>query len=172
MNIKQVVIIGAGGHAKVIADIVHKNNDIVIGFLDDNKPIGEKIIGSYEVIGSISDIEKIKKDNIEFIIGIGNNLVRKEIAQKYKIKYYTAIHKSAQIGLDVIIDEGTTVMANSVINPSTRIGKHTIINSGAIIEHDNTVGDYVHIASNATLGGMVQTKDLTHIKNGEIIQIY
>ncbi len=172
---KEVVIIGAGGHAKVIADIIYKSGDIVLGFLDDNKKIESNIIKEpkLNVIGTINDIYKMQEKNnsINFIIGIGDNKTRRIIAEKYSnINYYTAIHPTAQIGLDVEIEKGTTIMANTCINTSSKIGKHCIINTGSIIEHDNKIGDYVHISPNATLCGTVEIGENTHVGAGTTIK--
>ena len=169
---KKVVIIGAGGHSKVIADIVEKSNDILLGFLDDNLEKGKNIISNYSVLGKIEDCLKIKEqDNeIEFVIGIGCNRIRKEIASKYKLNYYTAIHPSAQIGLDVKIEDGTVVMANACINPGANVGKHSIINTGAIIEHDNIIENYVHISPNSALAGTVKVGERTHVGIGAIVK--
>lgn len=166
---KKVVIIGAGGHAKVIADIVEKSGDTVYGFLDDKLPEGT-IIANNKLFKVIGDFNKrftlpITHQDLEFVIAIGDNKKRKEIAEKsvHNIKYYTAIHPSATIGLDVSIGEGTVVMANSCINTSATIGRHCIINTGSIIEHDNVLEDYVHISPNATLAGTVKVGERTHI---------
>lgn len=170
---KKVVIIGAGGHAKVIADIIQKSHDNIIGFLDDKLEKGKKVISNYEVIGTLGDIERIQKEDkdVTFIIAIGDNKTRKEIAEKYKnLSCYTAIHPSAQIGLDVVIEDGTVVMANTCINSSAKIGKHCIINTGAIIEHDNRIEDYVHISPNVALGGTVLIGKNTHIGIGATIK--
>ena len=169
---KQVVIIGAGGHAKVIADIVEKSNDQIVGFLDDNLPKNTTIIKNYKVIGDFDNrfTISILNDNIEFITALGDNKKRKEIANTPNIKFYTAIHPSAQIGLDVEIGEGTVIMANSVINSSAKIGKHSIINTGAIVEHDNNIEDFVHISPNVALGGTVKVGECTHIGIGATVK--
>lgn len=160
---KNVVIIGAGGHAKVIADIIIKSGDNIIGFLDDNIAINNKILG-YHIIGKISDIPKLSEKNDYFYaLGIGSNSIRKKIYERYNIKYYTAIHPSSQIAIDTEIGEGSVIMATAIINTSTKIGKCCIINTGSIIEHDNIIGDYVHISPNATLSGTVRIGDLTHV---------
>lgn len=163
---KQVVIIGAGGHAKVIADIIVKSGDRVYGFLDDNLEIGTTIANNeqFKIIGKIEKINKLKENtNLEFVIAIGDNTVRKKIAENYNVKYYTAIHPSSIIALDVSIEEGTVVMANTVINTSAKIGRHCIVNTGAIIEHDNIIENYVHVSPNATLCGTVKIGECTHI---------
>ena len=166
---KKVIIIGAGGHAKVIADIVIKNNDILLGFLDDNIETGTYIIENYKVIGTIPNCVKYSEET-EFIIGIGNNYTRKKIADMYDLKYYTAIHPNAIISIDVKIYEGTTIMAGTCINAGAIIGKHCIINTGAIIEHDNNIKDYVHISPNAALAGTVKIGQLTQIGIGATVK--
>lgn len=165
---ENVVIIGAGGHAKVIADIIIKNNDKLIGFLDDNIVKETKIIEEYRVIGKIEDAIKLQQvnKNLKFIIGIGDNETRKKIADKYNLSYYTAIHPSAVIGLNVEIEEGTTVMANSVINVNSKVGKHCIINTAVVVEHDNFIGDYVHLSPTTVLSGNVKVAELVHIGTG------
>lgn len=168
---KNVIIIGAGGHGKVIADIIIKSGDKVVGFLDDNLERGTKVIEQYVIIGKINDCIKLQEDkSLLFIIAIGNNYIRKDIYEKYKLNYYTAIHPTAVIGIQVNIGEGTVVMANACINSNTTIGKNCIINTGAIIEHDNIIEDYVHISPNATLCGTVNIGKYTHIGAGATIK--
>lgn len=172
---RKVIIIGAGGHAKVIADIIEKSKDIVVGFLDDVKEKNEIIIKEkhYKVIGKIEECVEMQEENkdIQFIIGIGDNETRKKIAKKYNnLKYYTAIHPSSQIALDVEIGQGTVIMANTCLNTSAKIGKQCIVNTGAIVEHDNEISDYVHISPNATLCGTVKIGELTHVGAGATIK--
>ncbi len=169
---KKVVIIGAGGHAKVIADIIEKSGDEIVGFLDDNKKKGTNIIKEYKVLGDFNNRFPlaIANSDYEFIIAIGDNKKREEISHSPNLKFYTAIHPSAQIGLDVEIKEGTVVMANSCINSSAKIGKHCIINTGAIIEHDNIIEDFVHISPNVALGGTVKIGKNTHVGIGSTIK--
>lgn len=169
---KNVIIIGAGGHAKVIADIIEKSGDEIVGFLDDNKELGTTVINNYKIIGDLNNrfTMVVTKKDVEFIIAIGDNRKREEISHSPNLKFYTAIHPSAQIGLDVEIQEGTVVMANSCINSSAKIGKHCIINTGSIIEHDNIIEDCVHISPNAALGGTVKIGENTHVGIGSIVK--
>jgi len=165
---KDIIIIGAGGHAKVIADIIEKNGDNLVGFLDDNNDIQNRVIfKDKKVIGTTSDIEKYK--DLYFIIGIGNNVVRKKISEKYSLNWYTAIHPNAIIANCVSIGEGSVVMAGAVINTYTTIGKQCIINTNSSIDHDNVIGDYVHVSPGATLAGTVTVKDLNWICAGSTI---
>lgn len=163
---KEVVIIGGSGHAKVIADIIEKCGDRVVGFLDDNVHLPSVIMG-HKYLGVISNYVNYK--DFFFIVGIGNFIDRKRIVESIDVKWYTAIHPSAQIAVDVIIGEGSAIMANAVINSSTTIGNHCIINTGAIIEHDNRLGDYVHISPNATLCGNVMVNSFSHVGAGATI---
>lgn len=162
---KSVVIIGASGHGKVIADIIANSGDKVLGFLDDADDVqGKKIIG-FPVLGKIADYDNYK--DCEFVIAIGNPYIREKISNELPVKWYTAIHPTAVISsLDVEIGEGTVIMANAVVNPSARIGKHCIINTGAIVEHDNILEDFVHLSPNVTLAGIVKVGKSTHIGAG------
>lgn len=174
---KDIVIIGAGGHAKVVADIILKRKEVlkeelnIIGFLDDNfDKIEYREIFNIPILGSLDLIEEFKNKDYEYIIAIGNNLIRRKLAKKYsKLNYYTAIHPTAVIGNMIIIEEGTVVMANVVINPCCKIGKHCILNTSCVIEHDNTIDNYVHISPNATLCGNVFINKYSWIGAGAVI---
>lgn len=162
----KVVIIGAGGHGKVIAEAIMANGDQVVGFLDDN------ITGTVFNLPVLGDIKKSMelKQECSFVIGIGDNDTRRTVAEKYPLPWYTVIHPSASIASDVCIGEGTVIMRGVNINVSTSIGKHCIINTGAVVEHDNQIADYVHISPNATLCGTVNVTEGTHIGAGAVIK--
>ncbi|MBQ6937644.1 MAG: acetyltransferase, partial [Clostridia bacterium] len=160
---KEVVIIGAGGHGRVVADIVKACGDYVLGFLDD------AAIENMPMLGKVKDCEKYSDK--EFIIAIGNNSIRRSIAEKYpRLNYYSAIHPSAVIGSDVTIGKGTCVMPLAVINNAATIGKHSIINTHATIEHDCAIGDFVHISPSATLCGTVCVDNNTQIGAGSVVR--
>lgn len=166
---KDVIIIGAGGHAKVIADIIYKSGDNLIGFLDDNLANkGKEIYLGKKVLGTTKDIENYNKNY--FIIGIGNNSIRKKINNENNLKLYTAIHPSAIIAQDVKIGTGSVIMAGVVINPGTVIGKNCIINTCSSLDHDNLLEDYVHISPGAHLAGTVSVKEGTWICTGAIVK--
>lgn len=175
---KNIVIIGSGGHAKVVADILLKRKEVlkeelnIIGFLDDNfQNLEYREIFNIPILGNLELIEEFKNKDYEYIIAIGNNLIRKKIAEKYSnLIYYTAIHPTAVIGNRVTIEEGTVVMANVVINSYSKIGKHCILNTSCVIEHDNEIKDYVHISPNATLCGGVVIKEKSWIGAGSNIK--
>lgn len=166
---KKVIIIGAGGHAKSVAEIIIKSNDELIGFLDDNIELqNTEIYCGKKVIGTLSDIEKYNENH--FVIAIGNNEIRKKISMQYHLKWYTAIHPNAIIATNVSIGEGTVIMPGAVINPDSIIGKHCIINTSASIDHDNIIEDYVHISPGAHLAGKVTVKEQSWICIGATIK--
>ena len=168
---KKVIIFGAGGHARVIADIIKKSGDEIVGFLDDNADIqGKTIFDSKIVLGDTSEESVKKYVDCYFIIGIGSNRVRKIISEKYSnLKWYTAIHPSSIIGSDVSIKEGTVIMAGTVINTGTVVGKHCIVNTSSSLEHDNILEDYVHISPGSHLAGTVRISEGTWICAGVTI---
>ena len=163
----RLVIIGAGGHGKVIADIAIKCEYENINFVDDN--LVDSCMG-FPIIGTTSNLDNYDDGNTDFIIAIGNNETRKKIAEEYDINWIKLIHPSAIISTNVEIGTGTVVMANAVINAETVIGNHCIINTGSIVEHDNKIGKFVHISPNVSLGGNVIVDDLTHVGIGKTVK--
>ncbi len=163
---KPIIIIGAGGHAKVIADIVLKSGVPLLGFLDD-AAVGA-VYGEYTVLGKVADCMQFA-DKVRFIIGIGNNATRRRIAEQYALDWATAVHPSAQLALGVTLGEGTAVMANAVINSDAVIGKHCIVNTAAVVEHDAVLGNFVHVSPHATLCGVVTVGDNTQIGAGATV---
>lgn len=153
MLMKDVIIIGTGGHAKVVADIIERTGDNLIGFLTSDRDkttfIGKPVLGCEK--------DYINYKTCCFIVAIGNTAARERISQSMTgINWYTAIHPNSIISsMDTSFGEGTTVMANAVINPCARIGNHCIINTGAVVEHDNVIEDYTHISVGAKLAGSV-----------------
>lgn len=152
----KLLIIGASGHGKVVADIALKMNRWnSVAFLDDDENIKESL--GLKVIGKTEDTFAFIND-CDIFVGIGNNKVRKRIQNELEAKHASIpvlIHPSAIIGEQVQIDSGTVVMAGTVINCSTKIGKGCIVNTGSTIDHDSIVEDFVHISPGVHLAGTV-----------------
>ena len=163
----RLIIIGAGGHGKVIADNAIKNGYTDICFVDDH---ATGICMGFPVVGTGADVSSLDDGKTDFVIAVGNNGIRKRIAEAHDVNWVTLVHPSAQIGAYVSIGKGTVVMAGAIINPCASIGEHCIINTGAIVEHDNVIGDYVHISPNAALGGTVWVGERTHIGIGTVVK--
>ena len=154
---EKLLIIGASGHGKVVADIAIKMNKWQnIAFLDDDKSI--KISMGLEVVGKTADAFTYK-DDYDIFVGIGNNAIREKIQRKLEesgISIPLLVHPNAIIGEQVNLGSGTVVMAGVAINSCTTIGKGCIINTGATIDHDNLIEDYVHISPGVNLAGTVK----------------
>lgn len=166
----KLLIIGASGHGKVVADIALKMNKWeTIAFLDDDETIKSSM--GLKVIGTTDDILKLKNE-YEIFIGIGNNVTRKkihEILEKAGANIPVLIHPNTVIGTQVKLETGTVVMAGAVINCCTIIGKGCIINTGSTIDHDNNVEDFVHISPGAHLAGTVNIGQESWIGIGSLV---
>ena len=163
---KKIVIIGASGHGKVVADIARLNGYEEILFLDDNKEI-EKC-GEYNVVGTTDIFEQFDS---EFVVGIGDSGIRKKLMnrlEKSNKRIVTLIHPNAVIAEDVIIGNGSVGMAGAVINPGTRIGIGAIINTCSSVDHDCIIGNYVHVAVGAHICGSVMIGDNTWMGAGSL----
>ncbi|CAD2079267.1 acetyltransferase [Phocicoccus pinnipedialis] len=167
---KPLILIGVGGHSKVIRDIVNQSDEYkLVGYLDN------KFEHYYEDNGIFFDsLINIKKYicNNYFFIAIGDNNIRKKIVDSINLplyKYPVLVHKDATLSKDTVINNGTVVMAKSVINSSTKIGTHCIINTGAIVEHDNEVSDYVHISPGSVVTGGVVIGQRTQVGAGATV---
>ena len=166
--LKKLVIIGASGHGKVIADIALKNQYDEIVFLDDDKTITE--CAGFAVRGTTENIEKYL--SWDFIVAIGDALARQNIFEKLEnipCNIVSLIHPKAVVSRRVEIKKGTVVMAGAVINSDTKIGKGCIVNTGASVDHDGIVDDFVHISVGAHVAGNVHIGLRTWIGAGAIV---
>ncbi|WP_413307809.1 acetyltransferase [Bacillus sp. 1P10SD] len=155
----RVILIGQGGHSKVISDIIRATkNHKLVGYLDDRYKSLD-IIENF-ISGPVSAANFIKKvhQDIKFIIAIGDNKTRKKIFHDLglsKNDYLTLVHPTAYISPDAKVGQGTIIMPKSVINSDAVIGDHCIINTGSVVEHDSMLEDFVHLCPNSTIAGTV-----------------
>ncbi len=166
----KLIIIGASGHGKVVADVAIKMNKWKnIAFLDDNESIKSSM--GINVIGKTTDVFRYKKE-ADIFVAIGSNFIREKIQEKLLeqgLSVVSLIHPSAVIGTDVEIGIGSVVMAGVVINSSSRIGKGCIINTSVSLDHDNVIEDYVHISPNASLAGTVKVGKGSWLGIGSVV---
>lgn len=157
----RVVIIGAGGHAQVVADILLRARDAgeavePIGYLDDAAPLhGQEFLG-LPVLGAIDKLSRIPHEAV--VVAIGDNRTRCRIADALVVGgecFAIAQHPLAIVAPDVQVGPGTMICAGVVINTGTTIGPHAILNTGCTVDHHNRIGSYVHVAPGAHLGGEV-----------------
>ena len=162
-----VIILGASGHGRVVADIIERSGDRVVGYLDDNPALGGEF-GGYPILGTIAGYKP--DPSLEYVIAIGDSRIRERIAgEMSSAVWYTAIHPSAVISDHAYLGPGSVVMPMAVINSGAVIGEHCIINTSAVVEHDNVLGDYVHIAVGAKTAGTVHIGDRTWVGIGAVI---
>ncbi|MBU2920263.1 NeuD/PglB/VioB family sugar acetyltransferase [Winogradskyella psychrotolerans] len=160
---KNILIYGASGHAKMIIDIIHKKNNYIIkGFIDSYKRKNEMISG-YKILGNLEQLSSIIEAlNIEgIVIAVGDNFTRQSAYYKIReiapqLQFVSIIHPNAVIANDVIIEEGTVIMANAVINANAKVGKLTILNTASSLGHDSKMADFSSLASGVTIAGNVQ----------------
>lgn len=166
----KLIIIGAGGHGKVIADIALKAGVYrEIAFLDDDKETKECL--GFPVLGMCLNAMNYV-DEADFFVAIGNVKARKSILEQLKkngATITTLIHPAAVIGSQVEIGEGTVVMAGTVINSNSIIGRGCIINTGSSVDHDCYIGDYVHVSVGAHVCGNVKIGEATWIGAGATV---
>lgn len=165
----QLMIIGAGGHGRVVADIAEKLQKYQkICFLDDADMAKS---GGYDVTGAISTYHEHLHDAC-FVVAIGNPLIREKVQlelEKKNAKIETLIHPSAVIGERTKIGKGTVVMAGAVINPDTTIGKGVIINTSSSVDHDCEISDFAHVSVGAHVAGTVFVGAKTMIGAGATV---
>lgn len=160
---KNIIIYGASGHAKMIVDIILKNNKYnVVGFIDSYKPINQDIYG-HKIIGNLDDLPNlIKRYDIQgIVLGIGDNNTRQNIYHRLSkiaitLEFVSIVHPTAVLANDIIIPQGTVIMPNVVINANAKIGEFCILNTKSSLGHDSTMADFSSLASGAIVGGNVK----------------
>lgn len=170
-----ILVYGAGGHCKVVLDILKKDPKYdIVGLVEDNEEKhGQEILGC-RVLGGF-DLLKKKDDyrDKRILLAIGDNYSRKEVWSKLNELGYDfnkAIHSSAYIGEDVDVGPGTVIMANSVVNSGAELGRNVIVNTGATVDHDCVIGDFVHLSPGTNLAGNVIVGELSHIGIGSSVK--
>lgn len=171
--VTEIAVIGAGGHSKVIQDILRSHASYKVKAILDDKHDELKLQNGIYT-GPIASVRSLLQQygGMKFIVAVGNNEVRKQLTARLGISddgYISLAHPTAVVSPSATIGSGTVVMPNAVINADAAIGRHTIINTGAIIEHDSVIGDYVHVAPKATLTGTVRAQEGSMIGAGATV---
>lgn len=162
---ERLIIIGASGHGKVVADIAKLVGYKDIVFLDNNPEIKECL--GICVAGSDSMVSELSG---ELFVAVGNTDIRKSLMERYKErKFPKLIHPSAVLAEDVYVGEGSVIVAGTVINPGTKIGRGVIVNTCSSIDHDCVVEDYCHISVGAHICGTVNVGKGSWIGAGAVV---
>lgn len=175
MSMLSIIVIGAGGHAKVLLDTLLGQDRRIIGIVDqDDSKLGMELLG-IPVIGNDDLIFSYQAKEILLVNGIGSinhTSLRGNISQRFKSKGYffvQVIHPSAIIAKDVKLAEGVQVMAGAIIQTGCMIGMNTVVNTKASLDHDCKIGANVHIAPGVTISGGVEIDDGAHVGTGAVI---
>lgn len=174
-QVNKYIILGAGGHAKVLASAIKLMGGNVLGYLSPDKNVGHKVFLNGTVLGGDDYINKFSSAEISLVNGIGHlprQNLRKDIFVKFKDQEYlfaTVIHPNAYVAQECSICEGAQLMVGAVVQPGSCIGKNVILNTGAKIDHDVTIGHSTHIAPGATICGGVTIGDNCFIGSGATI---
>jgi sugar O-acyltransferase (sialic acid O-acetyltransferase NeuD family) len=157
----RVLILGAGGHAQVVADILLRMHDqcpevLPIGFLDDDARLeGYSYLG-LPVLGTLSNLAEHPRDAV--LVAIGDNATRQRVYKRLQAngeQFAIACHPRAIVAPDVRIGPGTVICGGAIVNTGTTIGANVILNTACSVDHHNSVGDHAHIAPGVHLGGDV-----------------
>ena len=171
---KPVIIIGAGGHAKVVADALTQVGVDLLGLTDVNKKKDDICFG-LPVLGGDEIINKYSPDKVLLANGLGTlpeDKSRWELAKRMReagYSFITVVHPSATIADSVSLAEGVQVMAGCILQPEVSVGQDSIINTGVILDHDCMIGENCHIAPGVTMSGGVHVDNETHVGTAAII---
>lgn len=170
-----MIIIGTGGHAKVLVDALLLNSVEILGVADaDPTKKGQLCLGVM-IIGSDEEAMKYPTETIRMVNGVGSvrlNPKRMHLFERFKREGYqfsSVIHPLAIIASDAVLSEGVQIMAGAIVQAGCHVGINSIINTGAIVDHDCHIGAHVHISPGAILSGGVRVGEGTHIGTGATI---
>lgn len=152
-----ILVLGAGGHGKVVADILCCAGTRVLGFLDDDPETWGMTRLGLPVLGGITTYREYLPDGL--VLGVGDvaarGLIVESLGQHARGLWRNAIHPRAIVARSVRLGRGVTIMAGAVVNSDSVLGDHSVINTGATVDHDCTIGEYAHIGPGAHLAGGV-----------------
>jgi sugar O-acyltransferase (sialic acid O-acetyltransferase NeuD family) len=171
MSHPPIVVWGASGHGKVIADLARRAGYEVVGFLDDDPRkaardfFGAPVLGARDMLASLDE-------GLAVALGIGDNAHRAAALRAARAggrTLPTLIHPGAVVSETASLGEGTVVCAGAVINADARIGEGCIVNTAAVIEHDCRLAAFVHVSPGAVLAGAVTIGDAAHVGAGAVV---
>ncbi len=170
-----IVIVGAGGHGKVLAEALRAGGVPVRGFVEADPGRHGGAVLSLPVLGGDNVVFGMSPESVELVNGVGsvaNPMQRRAVYEKFVahgFRFRTVVHPAAVVAPDAILSDGAQAMAGVVVQPGCRIGTDAIINTGARIDHDCVVGEHAHVAPGAILCGNVEIGDGTHVGAGATV---
>ena len=169
-----MIIVGAGGHGRVVLDILRQaNENKPVGFLDNNTELHGRRIDGLPVLGSIEELPELRKRGITgATIAIGDNGTRRAVGdtiEQNEFKLISAIHPSAQLATTVSLGKGVVIAAGSLVCAHCQIGDYTILNTGCIVDHESMIGTAAHICPGVRLAGHVTVEAGAHVGIGATV---
>ncbi|CAM3815385.1 Putative acetyltransferase EpsM [Vibrio aerogenes CECT 7868] len=160
-----LVLIGGGGHASVLADILLRQKRQILAVISPDEVIERSVFDGIQHAQQDDDILQFQPEQVLLVNGIGvlpGSDLKKRLNQYYLslgYRFETVIASEAVVSPYASVSEGAQVFPGAIIQAGAVIGQHTVINTGAIVEHDCSIGDYNHIAPGAVICGQVETED-------------
>lgn len=170
-----VIILGGGGHARVLIESLRLTSVPIVGIADSDPDLHGKCVDGIAVIGDDDCVRQYAVDEVLLVNGVGSvsvPAVRIRLFERYAGSGYhfaTVVHPAALIAQGVRIGEGAQIMAGAIIQPGCCIGLNAIVNTGAVVDHDCFIGDHAHIAPGVTLSGGVRVGDKAHVGTGATV---
>lgn len=170
-----IIVIGGGGHARVLVDALYCQGVTVLGFTDAEPEKARQAILEVRCLGGDDAVLQFKPNEVQLINGLGSvreTSRRQRLFDSFKKMGYTffsVIHPSAVVAKDVKLGEGAQIMAGAVIQTGSYIGMNTIVNTKASVDHDCVLGEHVHLAPGVTLSGEVKIGTGVHVGTGATI---
>ena len=152
-----VLVVGAGGHAKVVIATLRALEIDIAGCLDDDPDrVGQTVLG----VTVLGPIERVNTHGGQVVLGIGDNAVRRQLVDEYlDVEWISVVHPAATVHDSVELGHGTVVFAGAVLQPDVQVGRHAIVNTSSSIDHDCRVGDFAHLAPGVHLSGGVTIEE-------------
>lgn len=170
-----LVILGAGGHARVLVEAFQGTTESILGFVSNDDEQASGNMATLQRMGDDAQLIARGPAGIRLVNGvgtIGDPQKRRDVFERFRqagFDFATVVHRSAIIAGDAILGDGAQIMAGCVIQPGVRLGMNSIVNTGALIDHDSIVGAHVHIAPGARLSGGVSVGASAHIGPGATV---
>ncbi len=166
-----IVLIGAGGHGKVVLDIVQcQKQHRIVGFVDADSSLHGTRIADVPVLGGINQLMKLRSQKVRgAIVSIGDNRIRQQYAKEAAdagLELISPIHPDATVAATAKIGQNVVVCAGAIVCPDAIIGNGTIVNTGAIVDHECVIGESVHLCPASALAGRVRVDDLAFVGLG------
>ncbi len=162
-----VGIIGAGGHARSVINLLEQCGRTIAGIYDDSFNGTEEIIEGYSLLGTLASVPA----GLPLVLAVGDNRKRENMYQRFKaaVVRENFVHPTATVSSRIRIGESNLIFARAVVNDAACIGSNGIINTGAIVEHECVVGDHTHVSIGSILAGRVTVGNRCFIGAGAVV---